>query len=269
MHSVHKFKRKKNRYIYIIVIGVALLILNPFNIIGTLRSFGAIAFVPFGNFGSGIGSSAKDAFSIVLHMSDMNQQNQLLSQEVQQLRAQIAMFSDVQNENDVLRSELQLLPRNNFDLVYAEAIARDVLGGDQWIMINKGSNDGITNDMAVIVQDSIFVGYIDSVDQSVSRVRLLTHPESVINVVDSRSGAEAIARGYHGLSLVVEDIKKEDQVENGDVFVTSQIGNRFPRGLSVGTAQNVSLTEDDLFQSAIITPIVPLDSFRFVAVIKK
>lgn len=269
MHAVHKNTQKKRIYLYIIVFFGVIIIINPFNILGSVRGVASTLFLPVNGVGQGFGTSVRDALGVVVHMGDMHEENQVLLQENQHLRAEIAQLLDMRGENDVLRKELGLAQRGKFDLVHAEVVVRDSVGGDQWIMINKGVDDGIQKDMAVVVDEDIFVGYIDTIDKNTSRVRLLTHPESVVNVVNAKSGAEAISRGQHGLSVVVEDIKKGDEVHDGDMFVTSQIGNKFPRGLSVGTAQNISLSHDDLFQSANIIPMTQLDKIRFVSVIKK
>lgn len=267
MQAIHIKKRAKNRYFFIAAI-VIIIFINPFNLFGFVHSGFSVIFAPVSIFAQNVGTFAHSSFGMVFHVGDLHADNQRLTQEMRQLVAQNAMLGDLENENAQLRNELDLLPREKFDLVGAEVVLRDAIGGDQWIMINKGSHDGIAKDMAVIIDEGIFVGYIDNVDASSSRVRLLTHPESVVNVVDVENNAEAIARGHHGLSLLVEDIEKDDRVENGDMFVTSQIGNRFPRGLSVGTAQNVQLSDDQLFQGAHIMPLAPLGDVRFVFVIK-
>ncbi len=269
MHAVHKNTHKKRKYLFVIVVLGIVLITDPFNILSVLRGTVATLFLPINHITQHIGVSVGRSFDIVVHMGDMYAQNQKLAQENQQLRAQIMQLTDVQKENVALRKEYDLSPRDDFTLIAAEVVVRDALGGDHWVMINRGTKDGVAEDMAVIVGEGIFVGYTDAVDYATARVRLLTHPKSVVNVVNANSGAEALSRGQHGLSIVVEDIKKGDAVHDGDVFVTSQIGNKFARGFSVGTAQNVALSEDDLFQSANIIPLASLSDIRFVSVVKK
>lgn len=269
MQSIHAHRRKKNKYIYIIIIIVALTIINPFNFLGSARSVFSVVFSPLSSVGHGISLYVRDSLGMVVDMGSLYEKNQELEQEIARLRAENATLADIKKENDLLRSDLALLPKDKHELIGAEVVLRDSLGGDQWIMIDKGSHHDVERDMAVIVGDSIFVGYIDDVDIATARVRLLTHPDSVVNVVSVEGGAEAISHGHHGLSVIVEDIKKDDQVKNGDMFVTSQIGNKLPRGLSVGTAQNISSSPDQLFQSAHIAPLTSLGDIRFVFVVKK
>jgi rod shape-determining protein MreC len=268
MDVVHKRKRKKNVYYFVIVIVVVILIVNPFNIVGFLRSFTAEMIMPLKNSGQSFGRTINSSFSVFFNIRDVSDQNQELLQKNQELESQVAQIQDLKRENDHLRNEIGLLPRDAYEIISTEVVIRDNVGGNHWVMVNKGTRDGVEENMAAIVGESVFVGYVDMVDHDVSRIRLLTHPDSVITVVDAKSGAEAVARGRHGLSIIVEDIKKGAEVNNGNMFITSQVGNRFPRGLSVGTGQNISLSEDGLFQSANIIPAADLDSLHFVSIIK-
>lgn len=267
MQSLHKKKRKKNIFIYIILI-VIFFAVDPFNIFGFVRSAIMVPLVPMVEFGFDIGSHFSDSGNMIFSIGTLYEQNQDLNNKVRQLESENATFGDVKNENDLLRKELELLPREQFDMIGADVVLRDPLGGDQWVMINRGQNDGVVIGKAVLVNENIFVGYIDEVDQKTARVRLITHPNSIVNIASVRTGSEAIAYGKHGLSVVVEDIKKDDDVINGDALITSNIGNIFPRGLSVGKVQNISTPTDELFQSANIILPVPLSNLRFVFVIK-
>lgn len=268
-YTTHKPSYKKAKYVFAVVVAIVVMIINPFDVMGHVRHAIATVFVPLNHIGRSIGMLATRAVDVVTHIGTMSADNQRLLEENANLKAQIAGCTDTKKENATLREQMQLSVRDTFQTVSAQVVVRDTLGGNQWMMIDRGRDAGIGEHMAVVTGDSVFVGYIDHVDATTARVRLLTHPESVVNIVDAESGAEAIARGQHGLSVVVEDMQKGDAVRNGDTFVTSNIGTKFPRGLGVGTVQNVTLSEDHLFQSAHIMPFAPLETVRFVSVIIK
>ncbi|XLQ20735.1 MAG: rod shape-determining protein MreC [Candidatus Moraniibacteriota bacterium] len=267
MQIVHKAKRKKRIFIYVAV-AIVLIIINPFNIFNSIRNIIMIPATPILKIGFGPGSFVQDKTKMIFNIGSLYKENEQLNNQVIQLKSEVEFLSDIKNENEILRNSVNLLPKNNQELIGADVVLRDPVGGNQWIMINRGSEDGVRNGTAVIVNDNVFVGVIDEVDKNSSRVRLMTHPDSSVNVASSRTGSEAIARGRHGLSLTVEDIKKNDDVKNGDMFITSNIGNSFPRGLSVGNVQNITTSEDNLFQTASINPLVELDDLRFVFIIK-
>ncbi len=268
MQSLHRNKKSKKVGIYIVLIFL-LIIADPFHLITKVRSGLMIILSPLSRVGYGIGTKYDAFVHVTIEIGDLYEQNQKLREEHQQLEARSAQCGDVEKENEMLRSELKLLPRAEYTLVGADIIMRDSLGGNQWATINRGRKDGVAEDMAVIVGEHIFVGYIDMVDENTSRIRFLTHPDSVINVVGEKSGAEAIMRGNHGLSATIEDIKKNDHVENSEMFITSAIGTQFPRGLSVGRVQNITMSEDQLFQQANITPVVSFGDIRVVFIVTK
>jgi len=267
MQVLHKKKRNKNIIFYIIFF-LIFIVINPFNILGFVRNIIMIPFVPVVHQGSAAGSYISDKIDMIFSIGTLYRDNQNLRGAVRQLEAKNAMLTDIKNENDELRSELELLPRDKFKFIGGDVVLRDSLGGNQWVMINRGKKDGVAVGKAVVVGENVLVGVIDEVDNGTARVRLITHPESAINVETARTGAQAIILGSHGLSIAVEDIKMDDDVINGDVFVTSDIGNSFPRGLNIGTVQNILPSTDQLFQKATILPSAPLDKLQHVFVIK-
>jgi len=143
------------------------------------------------------------------------------------------MLSDMKNENANLREQLDLLPRDRFNLAAASVISQDPNGTGNWLGIDKGSADGITVGMPVIVSKSIFVGRIDQVDAKSSQVALLTNPKSTINVMTLENGAKGVARGEYGLGIIFDMVLQTDSINVGDVVVTSGIGGELPRGLYV------------------------------------
>jgi len=227
-----------------------------------------VPLTPVAKQGSVAGSYISDKVDMIFSIGALYRNNQDLQNKAQQLEAKNAMLKDIKNENDKLRNALELLPRDKFEFIGGDVVLRDSLGGNQWIMINRGKRDGVSVGKAVVVNENVLVGIVDEVDSATARIKLITHPDSVINVATARTNAQAIILGLHGLSIAVEDIKMDDDVVNGDVFVTSDIGNSFPRGLSIGTVQNIVSSIDQLFQNATILPSASLEDLQYVFVIK-
>ncbi|MEA3323069.1 MAG: rod shape-determining protein MreC [Patescibacteria group bacterium] len=267
MQSLHKNKKKKKIFIYIIII-ILLIVINPFNIFGFVRSIIMVPLEPLTEMGFGTGSRFSDQVHIIFSIGTLYRQNQELHSKVRQLESENAYLIDVKNENETLRKSVNLLPQEKFELMGAEVVLRNPVGGDHWIVINRGKVDGVEIGNSVIVDEGVFVGHIDEVDHATARVQLVTNPESIVNVVTARSGAQAIAYGNHGISIAVEDIKKDDDVIEGDMFITSDVGNKYTRGFSVGRVQNITTAKNNLFQTANVLPLVALDKLRFVFVVK-
>jgi rod shape-determining protein MreC len=198
----------------------------------------------------------------------LNQENENLIEKNQQLLAENSMLSDMKNENDDLRQQLNLLPRDRFNLAAASVISQDPNGTGNWLGIDKGSADGLTVGMPVIVSKSILIGRIDRVDAKSSQISLLTNPKSTINVMTLENGAKGVARGEYGLGIIFDMVLQTDSINVGDVVVTSGIGGELPRGLYVGTIQEVHQSEDHLFQQAVLTPPLSVSKLQMLFVIK-
>ena len=122
--------------------------------------------------------------------------------------------------------------------------------------------------MAVSVEAGVLVGRVDEVYPLTSRVELLTHSESIVNAVTLDTNAEGIVKGEHGLGVVYDMVLQSDQLKNGDTVVTSGLGQVIPKGLLIGTLQDIRLTDDKLFQRATIQSPVRFDRLRNVFVIR-
>jgi len=180
----------------------------------------------------------------------------------------VASLQEAKRENDVLREQLDLAPRDKFDLEPCFVIGQDPQGSGSWLMVGKGSSDGIRTDMPVIVSNGILVGKVDEVGPDSSRVRLLTGSESVVNVSDLETSARGLIKGTYGLGLVMDMVAQADALNEGDTVITSGLGGEVPKGLLVGRIQEVKASPDKLFQQAIVIPRIRYQKLDLVFVIK-
>lgn len=81
------------------------------------------------------------------------------------------------------------------------------------------------------------------------------------------TNAEGIVKGEHSLGMIYDMVLQSETLKNGDTVVTSGLGQVIPKGLLVGTLQDVRLTDDKLFQRATIKSPVRFDRLRNVFVI--
>jgi rod shape-determining protein MreC len=268
MQQVHK-KNKRFTIMAIIVISSLFIFVNPYNFFSPIRSGLHIIFSPFIEIGYIGGYQSREFLETITSIGSLSQQNQELYKQNITLQSEIDELKSVQVENEILRKQLGILPQKEINLIGAEVIMRDILGNNDWIKINRGRKDGIQKDDMVVVGDKNLVGIVEEVFYDQATVNLITHPNSVINVVTVETGVEAIAQGKYGTSIIVEKINQDAEVEEGMTFITSQISGKFLRGFTVGVVQNIYTTQDGLFKNARITPLVDLENLRFVFVVKE
>src|SRR4030042_3723564 len=265
-----KFLSRKNiKLISVIIILMAVVILssrgadNPCK--GTVLWATSPFLKTFRIFSSGI----QGFFQFLGSIGDLKNENEKLVGENQQLLAEIANLKDIKGENELLRKEINLVPRKKYDLEASFVIAQDSLGSTGMFLIDKGRNKGIEEGMAVVVSNGILVGKVSEVFSDTARVTLITDQSSAVNGEISGSGARGIVKGTYGLGVALDMISQAEVVQEGDTVITSGLGGDDPRGLYIGKIGEVGQSTDKLFQQATIFSLADLTSLRVVFVVKE
>lgn len=260
----------KNKFgkLAIIVAGCCVVYLwnSPFVAFSARTVFGAIAF-PAQNITSFIGYHMGHFASFFSSIGTLKLENERLSEENVDLRAENAALADQSRENELLRQEMQLAPRNTFDLLSAEVIGRDGTSSGGAILINKGTSSGIGKGMAVIAGSGTLIGRVVELTPFSSRVLLVSDSESAVNAVAGMHEARGVVRGEYGLGLVLDMVLQSDTLAVGDEVITSGLGGDMPRGLLVGSVTSIESSADRLFQRATLASPIRFDQVRFVSVI--
>lgn len=252
----------------ILVIAFFLVFINPKGFFDPVRSFFLDIFSPFARASHNIGRSIRGTVDFLGSISDLRKENEELLRENNDLSSEVAKLSSEKNENRMLREQLDLVPRDDFDLVSSFVSAQDPQRLDSWVLIDKGTTDGIKEGMPVIVSGGILVGRISEAYPDNAKVELLSSPTSSINGIDSVTNSRGIVRGEYGLGLVLGMVPQSDTINQGDDVVTSGLGSDTPKGLLIGKIKEVRMSQDRLFQEAIVAPRVKYSKLDIVFVIK-
>jgi rod shape-determining protein MreC len=267
---VHR-KFTQTRFFQALIIFLVLWIFVSFGptwLIAPLRTSVATVTLPFQKIFSVTAFELGDIYRFFSSIGELKSENERLEKERLQLLVENARYADVSKENDELRKEIGLLPRDKFSLKAATVIGRDVSGMGNWISIDQGSLDGITNGMSVIVDKGVLIGRVVEIFPSNARVMLLSNPESLVSGIALDTEATGIVRGEYGLGFLFDMVLQTDTLTVGDSIMTSGLGGDVPRGLLIGTLQDVHLSNDRLFQQASVVSPVRFDRIRYVFVIQ-
>jgi rod shape-determining protein MreC len=113
------------------------------------------------------------------------------------------------------------------------------------------------------------VGQVEEVNLHFSRVRLITDPNHALPVQISRTGLRAVAFGLgNKVKLSLPHLPREADVREGDLLITSGLGNRFPGGYPVAVIEIVDRSEGRMFAEALARPLAALDRGREVLLLK-
>jgi len=208
-------------------------------------------------------------FDFLGSIGDLKGENEKLMEENRELLAKNTRLKDVEQENQTLRSEMKLAPKEKYDLEASFIIADDPDGQGNRFFIDKGRGSGIRENMPVIVSGSILIGKVSQVFPNTSQISLITDQDSAINAEVTDSAARGIARGTFGLGVALDMVSQADVVKEGDEVITSGLGKELPRGLLIGKIGAVSQSQDKLFQQASIISPIDFSELRVVNVVKK
>ena len=200
-------------------------------------------------------------------VTSLRQQNAELEGEIARMEVQIIELQQQVAESQVL-STLVDYARSHTENRYiaAAVIGRDPSPFMNYVIINRGSDDGLRRGMPVVTQQGL-VGQIAAVTAGAARIQLINDPSSQIDVLLQPSGAEAILAGQITGELVLGMIPLGASVQTGDLVITSGLGGNYPANLVVGQVSTVRSRDVDLFQSASIQSAVDFAHLEIVLII--
>jgi len=193
-------------------------------------------------------------------------ENQQLRTSLDLLTEQNVQRQELLLENDRLRKLLLLKERSSAKLISAEVIGRDAIGWLKTILINKGENDNVYKDQAVVTHQGI-VGRCIEVADTTSRVLLLTDINSSVDALVQRTRSRGIVEGTGSGMCELKYISGTDDLVEGDLVVTAGLCGIFPKGLSIGTVRTITKKPNELFQSVELEPSSNLNKLEEVSLL--
>ncbi len=203
---------------------------------------------------------------LYLNLIDIKKNNRELQQTNSELRAQLGVLEEVRRENERLSNLLNFRSRSRMEMVSARVIGRDAVADFEGLLINRGTEHGLKQGLAVITPDGV-VGYVARADSRNSSVRVLTDRYAVIDAVVQRTRARGIVEGKSRTACRLRYIERAVDVAVGDLVVTTGVANLFPPGFPIGRVTNVEETKYGVSQKVDVEPLVHPSSLEEVFVI--
>lgn len=181
------------------------------------------------------------------------EENTRLRKEVAAFLLERQKYNEVIQENRRLKDLLSLKEHELRYLTAAKVIARGYDKVLNTIILDKGGNNGLQKGMAVITTRGL-VGKVHSVRNDFAEVLLLRDSNFSVAVRLQNNRREGVVSGTGYDNCVLKYISPEENVEKGEVIVTSGLDGIFPPGLPVGTVVKVKKEGVEFFQQIEITP---------------
>ena len=241
-------------------------ILNP------LRTAVGYVLVPIQSGVNRVGGGLYNELSSVGKLKTALAENETLKTRVDELTEENTRLRSEQFELERLISLYELDQEYmQYHKIGARIIAKDSSSWFSVFRIDKGSDDGIKEDMNVIAGGGL-VGIVTDVGANYATVRSIIDDSSRVSAMAQQSGDSCIVAGdlqlFKDGRLKLSYMEKDDDIKDGDMIVTSNISGKFLPGILVGYATDITVDyNDNLTKSGYLIPAARFDRLQEVLVI--
>src|SRR6202162_3235868 len=192
-------------------------------------------------------------------------ENRQLKEQIEQMRLEQVRLSEDATQAHRLQSLLAFKEQFIAKTVPAQVIGSSGSDLSRSIYIDKGSNDRIGQDMAVITSGGI-VGKVLRVYPSTSLVLMINDQSSGVGAMLDKSRLQGVVRGTPNGELILERVMSDEQVGAGETVLSSGGDQIFPKGLPLGTVSKVSPGRE-MFLNIHVKPAADLSRVEEVLVV--
>jgi rod shape-determining protein MreC len=192
-------------------------------------------------------------------------ENRQLKQQIEQMRLEQVRLSEDADQAHRLQQLLGFREQFVAKTVPAQVIGSGGSDLSRIVYIDKGGNDGIKRDFAVITANGI-VGKVLEVFPSVSQVLLINDQTSGVGAMLEKSRLQGVLKGTPDGEIVLQRVMSDEKVVPGDVVLSSGGDRIFPKGLPVGTVSKVS-PGHEMFLNIQVKPAADLSRLEEVLVV--
>lgn len=213
------------------------------------------------------GSGISGLWNNYVDLRHVRQQNAELQKTVDRLRLEQAALLEDAKQGKRLEALLNFEQKYIYKTTAAQAIGTSGTDQSRVFYIDKGKDEGIDRDMAVITPDGI-VGKIRDVFPHTAQVLAINDQSSGAGVILESTRIRGILRGNGAGQPQIEDVIRDQRIQAGDKVLTAGGDQIFPRGLPVGVVDRVVNDPDrDGFVEVIVKPAAHLDQLDEVLVV--
>ena len=202
-------------------------------------------------------------------ISNLQQENEELKQKNSELEQSLRELENIKTQNETLKEYLNLTEKyGEYNTVPGYVINKDISNYSKTIVINLGSDDGVTENMTVIADQGL-VGYVVSVTDTTAKVQTIVDTASSVSCVMSSNDESIVCKGTldDSSSLRAMYIPTDSNIAQGESIETSGLGGIYPKGIHVGTVKKVTNTQNLTDRYAIVETAVDFDKLNTVLVI--
>ena len=215
-------------------------------------------------------SAVSGYFGSISNLRSAQSDNDILKQRVQELEVEVKGTSDLNAENQRLRSLLDLKEKSKIKPLIARIIGRDPSIWFDSSIVDQGSLNGVKLNMPVVTNGGL-VGRVTAVGPLTAQVDLITRDKSGLGAIVGEISASNVLGVVIGTSkkdlLEMRYVSGSIDVQIGQIVYTSGQDGIYPAGLKVGEIVQVDPGSATTPHKIFIRPSAGIDSMQEVAIL--
>jgi rod shape-determining protein MreC len=253
-----------------VVIGHAILISSQVQSSAGLPVLETVVFGAFARVQQGTASvvrGVRDAWGNYVDLRGARVENEALRRQIGELEIRLQEQRTLARRSEDLLALLELKPAVEAPTLAAEIIAGYASPGILTVTIDKGSRDGVMENMAVMAPAGVVGRIVGPVAAHAARVQLIIDTTAAAGAMTERAREGGMVVGQEGdPPLRMELVSNQADVQPGDLVVTSGADGIYPRGFNIGRVET-SERSSQLYRSITVRPLVNFRALEEVLVV--
>jgi rod shape-determining protein MreC len=244
MHGTQEKRYGNIIFAVLLMIGFALIICRTTQCVKLIKNL--VYYIAYPNIAAASnifrfsGNLAENIKSVVF----LYQENISYKQKNHELEDKLRNYDTILKEYDNLSKFINLERVENTKSVFARISAREPSEWYQWLIIDKGKDDGLEEGFPVTIFNKgkntlCVLGKIAEIYKSSAKVILITNSSCEIPVEVKDKGINCLAEGFNSNIIKITYIPSDADVKPGDEVVVSELSSVFPKGILVGVIKEV------------------------------
>lgn len=210
-------------------------------------------------------SGVRHLWSDYVGLRHVRAENAQLKQQLADAQIQLQQQRALADRSRGLDRLLDLRQRVTLNTVAAEVIASGASPEFRTLTVDKGTQQGVRPDMAVIAPAGV-VGRVVVPSPRAAKVQLIIDRNAAAGALIERSRAQGVVVGAGDELLHLEYVSEIADVAMGDVVVTSGIDGIFPKGFIIGRVEAIERSAG-AYRRITVKPAVDFSSLEEVLLV--
>ena len=179
------------------------------------------------------------AFGDVSYYFSLRKENVRLTARIAELEHRL----DICREMLPVQTDSVAEMMHQYEYIAAGVIANSINHPQNFITIDKGINNGVRTEMAVLSPEGYVVGYVVNCSDNFAVAMTLLNTDMRTSGRLATDGNSGLVRWQGGDSAVADfdEVSKYADIKEGDMVVTTGFSHYFPEGLTIGSIESFSL----------------------------